>query len=98
MTSDWNTLLDEIEQDLAAVEAALADRARPPEPLARSVPASSLPAELAPRAEALLARTRGLEARTEADKERIGTNLLTLAGRHQAPEQARTGRFVDLAG
>ena len=98
MTVPWHTALDEIEQDLAAVEAAIADHSPAPEPSPRSVPAESLPAELAPRAEALLAWTRTLEARAAADKERIGANLLTLAGRHQGPEQARTGRVVDVAG
>jgi len=48
-----------------------------------------MPVELAPRAEYLLVRTRELEARALADKDRIASSLLALAGRHQAPESGR---------
>lgn len=98
MSIQWTTLLDEIEADLAAVEAALADHSAPPQPAERSQPVGPLPAELAPRAELLLARTRRLEGRAEVDRDRIGTSLRALAGRHQSPEQARTGRLIDVAG
>jgi hypothetical protein len=97
MTS-WNTVLDEIERDLVAMEAALADQAPIPDPSERSQPTGPLPAALEPRAEVLLARTRSLEARAALDRGRIGSSLLALAGRHQAPEPARTGRVVDVAG
>jgi hypothetical protein len=108
VSDSWSSVLEKIERDLAAVEAALDDEAPNadrsiPAPAARPVPSEALPnepmpVELAPRAEYLLVRTRALEARALADKDRIAASLLALAGRHQAPESGRTGRLVDLAG
>ena len=110
MIVPWATVLDEIEADLAAAEAALADRdaavttrvnlsVNPRvDPEERYEPDGPLPAELGPRAEILLARTRTLEARATVDRDRLGTTLAVLAGRHQPPERARTGRVVDVAG
>lgn len=95
MNAPWATVLDEIETDLAAFEAALADRVPLPEPAERSQPAGPLPAELAFRAELLLARTRSLEARAEVARDRISTSLRALSGRHQPQDRARTGRVVD---
>ena len=96
--SAWYSVLDEIERDLVAMEAAVAEHAPIPAPSNRTQPSEPLPADLASRAEVLLARTRSLEARATLDKDRIGSSLLALAGRVQAPEPARTGRVVDLAG
>ena len=98
LTLSWNRLLDEIEADLAAVEAALDDHSALPEPTERSHPVGPFPGELAFRAELLLARTRRLEGRAEVDRDRIGTNLRALAGRHQPPERTRTGRLIDVIG
>jgi hypothetical protein len=103
MSDSWSSVLEKIERDLAAVEAALDDEAPNadrsiPTPAARALPSEPMPVELAPRAEYLLVRTRELEARALADKDRIAASLLALAGRHQAPEPGRTGRLVDLAG
>jgi hypothetical protein len=98
VTVTWGAVLDEIEGELAAFEAALANHYPVPEPSRRSEPAGPLPADLAPRAEALLARTRRLESRAEVDRDRIAANLIALAGRHPAPAPARTGRLVDVAG
>ena len=96
MTGAWSAVLDEIERDLAAVEAALADHTPLPAPLNRPQPSTPLPTQLAPRAEVLLVRTRSLEARAAADKDRISSSLLALAGRHQGPQPVRTGRVVDV--
>jgi hypothetical protein len=103
VSDSWSTVLEKIERDLAAVEAALDDEAPNadrsiPVPTAPSLPNQPLPVELAPRAEYLLVRTRSLEARAAADKDRIASSLLALAGRNQASESGRTGRVVDLAG
>lgn len=102
MIASWATVLDEIEADLAAAEATLAERGAAAstrfEPSDRSDPDGPLPAEMGPRAEVLLARTRILEERATVDRDRIGTSLQALAGRHQPPEPARTGRVVDVAG
>jgi hypothetical protein len=103
VSDSWSSVLEKIERDLAAVEAALDDEAPNadrsiPTPAARPLPSEPMPVELAPRAEYLLVRTRALEARALADKDRIAQSLLALAGRHQSPESGRTGRLVDLAG
>jgi hypothetical protein len=108
VSDSWSSVLEKIERDLAAVEAALDDDAPNadrsiPTPAASRIPSEALPdepmpVELAPRAEYLLVRTRELEARALADKDRIAASLLALAGRHQALESGRTGRLVDLAG
>jgi hypothetical protein len=103
VSDSWSSVLEKIERDLAAVEAALDDDAPNadrsiPTPSPRSLPSEPMPVELAPRAEYLLVRTRSLEARALADKDRIATSLRALAGRHQAPESGRTGRVVDIAG
>jgi len=103
VTDSWSSVLEKIERDLAAVEAALDDAAANadrsiPTPSAQSLPNEPMPVELAPRAEYLLVRTRSLEARALADKDRIASSLLALAGRHLALESGRTGRVVDIAG
>ena len=102
-SDSWSSVLEKIERDLAAVEAALDDDAPNadrsiPTPTPGALPSEPMPVELAPRAEYLLVRTRSLEARARADKDRIATSLLALAGRHQARESGRTGRVVDIAG
>jgi len=96
----WSAALDQFEADLCATEKALADGGREPH---RTVPAimhglfppEPIPAELAPRAEDLLRRTRDLEARATAELEGIREGLRALAG-HRPPAPAHTGRIVDV--
>ena len=100
MSDDWRSVLDRIERQLAAVEAALEHHAHldlDAGPAGREAALGPLPAELAPRAEVLLARSRSLEVRAERERDRIGASLRALARRrgHPAP-RTRTGRVVDI--
>ena len=100
MSDDWRSVLDRIERQLAAVEAALehhTDLDRGAEPAGGGPALGPLPVELAPRAEVLLARSRSLEVRAERERERIGGSLRALARRRRNPApRARTGRVVDI--
>jgi hypothetical protein len=95
----WNDALAGIEADLAAIEGVLRNGVTPPEryaPLApRPLPTDPMPAECGARAEALLRRTRELEARAGADLDGIRDALRALGGR-RPPAPALTGRIVDV--
>jgi beta-phosphoglucomutase-like phosphatase (HAD superfamily) len=94
----WSAALDQLDADLTATEAALEHGGREPqrtipEMLSR-FPDAPMPAELAPRAEALLARTRRLESLANQEIEGIRKTLRSLAGHRPAPP-SNTGRIVD---
>ena len=99
MSDDWRTVLDRIERQLAAVEAALehhTDLDLDAEPAGGAPVLGPLPAELGPRAEVLLARSRSLEVRAERERDRIGASLQALARRRHPAPRTRTGRVVDV--
>jgi hypothetical protein len=58
-------------------------------------PLEPVPPDLAPRAEALLRRTRELEARAAGEIDGIREGLRALAG-HRPPAPTQTGRIVDV--
>ena len=93
----WSAALDQLEADLTATEEALVHGREPhrvvPDLLSQ-FPAAPMPAELAPRAEELLHRTRRLEALANEEIEGIRGTLRSLAGHRPAPP-SNTGRIVD---
>jgi hypothetical protein len=96
----WNDALAGIEADLAAIEGVLRNGVTPPERYApvteaRPLPTEPMPPECGARAEALLRRTRELEARAGADLDGIRDALRALGGR-RPPAPALTGRIVDV--
>jgi len=91
----WEEALDRIEADLVAVEEAIRESRPVPDRDPVTLPDEQLPAFLGRRAEALLDRTRALEARATAEIDGIRESLRALAGR-PAPAPAPTGRIVDV--
>ena len=94
-TQPWVVTLDEIEADLAALEAALEHGEAAPERPEAAFPVEPIPAELGARAEALLRRSQELEARATEEIDGIRESLRALAGR-RPPAPAPTGRIVDV--
>src|SRR4051794_28386293 len=88
----WDAALDRIEADLVAVEDAIRESRPVPEREVVDLPGRPLPVALGPRAEALLDRTRALEARAAAEIDGIRESLRALAGR-PTPAPAPTGRI-----
>jgi hypothetical protein len=100
-TPAWQAALDQLEADLTATETALERGGNEPR---RTVPAllthfppDPLPAELAPRAEDLLRRTRRLEAIATEEIDGIRRALGSLAGQRPATptSSGHTGHLVD---
>jgi hypothetical protein len=68
--SSWPALLDALEEQLRRQGAALRDGTEPPPPVQLPGTVGGIPAELAPRAIALLDRCRDLEALVAAETRR----------------------------
>ncbi len=91
----WGCALDRIEADLVAIDDALANGLLAPGPVALDLPVAPIPADLGPRAVALLRRTQRLEARATREIDGIQDALRALAGR-RPPAATNTGRIVDV--
>jgi hypothetical protein len=94
-SSSWKTALDRIEAELVAIDDALANGRPAPAQSAAAFPTEPIPADLEPRAEALLQHTRRLEDRATEELDGIRDALRALPGR-RPPAAANTGRIVDV--
>jgi hypothetical protein len=94
-TREWSGILDDFECTLDVCEAAMdiTSTSGPPAPFAPPVCAAPIPAELGPRATALLARSRDLHQRLQAEQDRIRGELQRLPRAVHDP--AETGTTFD---